>query len=250
MGRTLHARSHAHGGFSLVELLLVVSLLMLFGTAAVVSLAPLWRTAPLEEGVGRLEGLLRFARAEAAQQGRRLRLHVALPANPVPTGVPESTAVEVRWEPEPLRQPGVFVQNRATAALAHGVNELVRVEAVRRLDPEGSAAPSEIPDDGGAPDGPMDVVAGGEPSVDAGDPWPPITFYPDGSSDSAEILLSVADAADPRRMWVRWDGLNGTASRVVAGPENTPLGEGGSGDVAQPLEPSSVARTAPFPREP
>ena len=78
MESSSHPTRPVRAGFALLELLLVVALLMLFASAAVLSLAPLWRNAPLEEGVSRFEGLLRFARAEAAQHGRtvfRLLLH-------------------------------------------------------------------------------------------------------------------------------------------------------------------------------
>ena len=243
------ATKSSRAAFSLLELLLVVSLLMLFGSAAVLSLAPLWRTAPLEEGVGRLEGLLRFARAEAAQQGRRVRLQASRPSftsmSPAAIVIP---IVRVQWEPEPLRQPGVFVPNLTTAPLAESLSDLVRVESVRRLAPEG--APSAEPAEStaspsststGAYEDPGSTAFGGFTSPTD---WPPITFYPDGSSDSAEILLAVADPSDSRRMLVRWNGVSGTAEHVTA------PGEAGTGldflptSEAQPLEPSSVARSA------
>ncbi len=238
-------RHSSNAAFTLTELLLVVALLTLFGGAAVMSLAPLWRNAPLEEGVGRFEGLLRFARAEAAQHGRRVRLTVNTIPVSTRTGIHETRSVQVQWEPEPLRQPGVFVENEASTSFAGSLQELVRVESVRCIDPAGTA-PDEDPSDDTA------VIAATEPvpaSPEATAPpateiWPPITFYPDGSSDSAEILLALADASDSRRMLVRWNGLSGTAAHEAA-PADATLGPDATPNAAaQPLEPSSVARSS------
>jgi prepilin-type N-terminal cleavage/methylation domain-containing protein len=253
---------HPRAGFTLLELLLVVALLTLFGTAAVLNLAPLWRTAPLEEGVGRLEGLLRFARAEAAQQGRRVRLQLnpspiphAYPGPGLGLGAAETPSVQVQWEPEPLRQPGVFVANPSTASIARSVGELVRVESVRRFDSDDPSSPDQAPasaasDFAGSPDD--DTIPALEGSLAGPDAWPPINFYPDGSSDSAEILLAVADPSDTRRMLVRWNGVSGTTERLVTRSDGAAPGDAyglGAGE-AQPLEPSSVARSAMGPLQP
>jgi len=61
-------------GYSLVELLLTMSLLLLFTGLAVVSIDALNQRSTLTEGAIRFETLLRFARAEAAQCGRRVRI--------------------------------------------------------------------------------------------------------------------------------------------------------------------------------
>ncbi len=234
-------------GFALIELLLVVVLLLLFSGAAVMNLAPLWKGARLDEGVGQLEALLRFVRAEAAQQGRRLQLHVqGQPFNgdersdASPAAL---TAIHVRWEPEPLAQPGVFIESESTAALARSVAEHVRVEHVRRLD--ASPAPT-------SPDGDADTEATAEAGFDSGAAattdgssveWPPIMFYPDGSSDSAEIVVSSIDVEDTRRLRLKWNGLSGTTAREALDPGRLNALAAGSTE-AQPLEPASVARTA------
>lgn len=236
-------------GFALIELLLVVTLLLLFTSAAVVNLTPLWRGARLDEGVGQLESLLRFARAEAAQQGRRLLLQMQAPTAPEAGGTTpvSQAAIQVRWEPEPLDQPGVFVESQSTAALARAVAEHVRIEHVRRLEsaasPAAPVAASESSDPAPA------IEPGSSGSFEEPAAWPPIMFYPDGSSDSAEILVGSADVHDARRMLVRWNGLSGSAARQQLDPES--LGRFGSGTAeAQPLEPASVARTALGPSAP
>lgn len=261
--RLVGDRSGSCRAFTLPELLLVVALLMLFTGAAVLSLAPLWRGAPLEEGVGRLEGLLRFARAEAAQQGRRVRLHVSPAAALTKPGTAEGTAVEVEWEPEPLRQPGVFVPSQTTAAMAQSLTELVRIESIRRLDPDGAPdsegastnrEQSALTADAETTSAGASAASGATgvelTATDSAEAWPPITFYPDGSSDSAEILLAGLDASDTRRMVVRWNGLSGTASRCAASSDRAAETDAAGAGAAQPLEPSSVEHTAMGPVAP
>lgn len=236
-------------GFTLLELLLVVVLLVLFAGAAVMNLAPLWQGTALDEGVGQFESLLRFARAEAAQQGRRVQLQLAAAATDSPgteaPGTPvasDTPPIQLRWEPEPLSQPGVFVESQSTAPLARSVNELVRVETVRRLD----AVPA-APLPSANPSGPDPLTSAGmDPGLAAtnAEVWPPIMFYPDGSSDSAVILLASTDNADSRRMLVRWNGLSGTAAHREAQPDELPGGAMDPTGAAQPLEPASVARSA------
>jgi Tfp pilus assembly protein FimT len=245
-------------GFTLAELLLVTGLLVLFAGAAVLSLGPLWRTAPLDEGVGRVEGLLRFARAEAAQHGRRVRLQVtAAPRLETSTGSSCPT-VQLEWEPEPLTQPGVFVPNQSTAPLTRSLSDLVRIESIRRTDPDQPTAPPAPNADGtdafpGSSETSTraEVASATDPtasdSEESAETWEPITFYPDGSSDSAEILIASAESSDAtsdtRRMIVRWNGLNGTADHLAAA-DFRPNTAGESSGPVQPLEPSSVARSA------
>jgi hypothetical protein len=207
------------------------------------NLSPLWRGARLDEGVGQLESLLRFARAEAAHQGRRIQLHVQAPAAPESAGpaATERAAIEVRWEPEPLEQPGVFVESRSTAALARSVAEYVRIEQVRRLEPVTGTVPATAAGDTetGVP---ATTTATADAFAEPAD-WPPIMFYPDGSSDSAEILVGSTDAGDARRMLVKWNGLSGSTARQELDAESLAAFGGGTAE-AQPLEPASVARTA------
>ena len=70
-----HARSR-HGGFTLVELLLTVTLLAGLMGAAVFGFSSLQRSAQLNEGVERVETAMRFARAHAANTGRKVQVVV------------------------------------------------------------------------------------------------------------------------------------------------------------------------------
>src|SRR5690242_10994810 len=89
----------AGSGFTLVELLLTVALLMLLLGAAVISFSTLLHSSELEEGVNQLEGLVRFARAHAANTGKKVQLTFQeLTAEGVlaPMGT-----VQAVWEPDP-----------------------------------------------------------------------------------------------------------------------------------------------------
>lgn len=70
-----HSRSR-HGGFTLVELLLAVTLLAGLMGAAVFGFSSLQRSAQLNEGVERVETAMRFARAHAANTGRKVQVVV------------------------------------------------------------------------------------------------------------------------------------------------------------------------------
>jgi prepilin-type N-terminal cleavage/methylation domain-containing protein len=231
----------AEGGFTLLELLLVVALLLVFAAAAVISLVPLRQGAELHEGVGQLETLLRFARAEAAQEGRRVQVQLSAPAAAGNASSPASPVL-VSWEPRPLVQPGVFVADASTAPLAQSVNHLVRIEDVHRVGGAASAQPTNAVV--GATDSGSDPVdsTNGLDSTNAGT-WPPIMFYPDGSSDSAEILVASSDTSDTRRMLVHWNGLSGSATHQEAASDAVTGTGTNAPAAAQPLEPAWVARS-------
>ena len=239
------SKTNCQAGYTLLELLLVVLLVLLFTGAAVMNVAPLAQGARLDEGVGQLETLLRFARAEAAQQGRRHQLQIQAASEAQPAS---RAAIAVRWEPEPLQDPGVFVQRQSTAALAQSVTEHVRSEHVRLIEPASPSAHPPAARDAWDMSAPASEPPGA-PAFGAVEEWPSITFYPDGSSDSAEILVGSTDINDPRLMLVKWNGLSGSTAREGVNPES--LGLVGSRTAeAQPLEPASVAHTILGPSAP
>ena len=231
-------------GFTLLELLLVVVLLLLFAGVAVTNLAALRHGAQLREGVGQLETLLRFARAEASQQGRRMQVRLG-GGLADEAGLSNVAPVRVSWEPQPLARPGVFVADAATAQLAQSVNNLVRIANVRHLDPANAIAPANAAPVETLNDLDLDKALNELDSTNT-EMWQPIMFYPDGSSDSAEILVTSQDASDPRQMLVRWDGLSGSATHHEAAQETSPADSGNEpAAAARPLEPASVAHNAP-----
>lgn len=204
------------GGYSLVELLLTMSLLLLFTGLMVVSVNTLNQQSTLTEGTVRFETLLRFARAQAAHSGRRVRINFVQDTNQVETSTQlntnqvETTAplnhVELTWEPNPADQPEVF-QNLLTMQWGvDQVNEMVGVSAVRLV---GQAESQPAGDE-------QDEPAGEEASPEDGllAPPPSITFNPNGSCDSAEMTLADRGGKETRRLIVRIDGFTGYVRHV------------------------------------
>jgi prepilin-type N-terminal cleavage/methylation domain-containing protein len=209
-------RRRGRRGYSLVELLLTMSLLLLFTGLAVVSLDTLNQRSTLTEGAVRFETLLRFARAEAAHSGRRVRLNFVQDTNQVETATQLSTNqldttiplnhVELTWEPNPASEPDVF---RDLLTIQWGVdqaNEMVGVSGVRLVE-NAELQPA--------------AAAGGDPAVDETSPEdaapavpPSITFNPNGSCDSAEITLADREGKEDRRVIVRVEGFTGCIWRV------------------------------------
>ena len=116
-------------GFTLVELLLTVVLLLLLASAAVLSFSTLLSGSELEEGGAQMEGLMRFARAHAANTGKKVQLlfeEQTTDGMAVPLG-----NVRVLWEPDPIRFPGNMAELGEAARMAKSVNKLVQVEDVQ-----------------------------------------------------------------------------------------------------------------------
>jgi hypothetical protein len=86
-----------------------------------------------------------------------------------------------------------------------GITDLVEVENVRLTDANSS--------EGSSPE----TVPGSEQDDLLGEElfelFPPITFHPDGSGESAEIVLRSRDVDDLRRVTVRIAGLTGSIRR-------------------------------------
>jgi prepilin-type N-terminal cleavage/methylation domain-containing protein len=190
----------AASGFTLIELLLTVVLLLLLAGAAVISFSTLLHSSELEEGVNQLEGLVRFARAHAANTGKKVQLTFQeLTAEGVlaPMG-----AVQAVWEADPIAKPGEFVPLSEAVAMAASVNELLWVEEVR--DAESAEATNS-----GTQEATEEVAYG----------FGPITFYPDGSSDSAEIIVSTRSPEEARKVKLKISGVTGAIRRESIAPE-------------------------------
>jgi type II secretory pathway pseudopilin PulG len=196
---TGHPPREAVRGFTLIELLLATVLTLMLVGAAVFSFSTLSRGAALSEGARQLEALIRYARAHAANTGRQVMISFEDGGDPDFPWIPAN--VSVTWEPDPVGQPGAFQRLKTAEPYVEELNRLVQVEDVRVSDPE-SATPAR----------PDAVVASGEDSSLADDPaaLPSIRIYPDGSSDSAEIVLCSRTDDDSRRLGVSLLGLTGT----------------------------------------
>jgi type II secretory pathway pseudopilin PulG len=200
-------KNRTAGGFSLVELLLTMVLVLCLAAAAVFSFTAIYRSANLDEGNDRFQALIRFAQAEAATSGRKVRLQFE-PAEGAASNGAELRRIRVTWEADYLNAPGVFQTHTNKAWSEEMVNELVGVQTVKPLA-AGAARPGS-----GAP-----VALENESIEDffGAMDFPAITFYPDGSCDSAEIVLASLNTDDGRRLAVRISGILGTvSSRAVS----------------------------------
>jgi len=139
-------------GFTLVELLLTVGLLAGLFAAAVFGFSSLQRTAQLNEGVERVETAMRFARAHAANTGRKVQMVVSTTDAVGPRGddnrsgntsrnTPGNTAsgtgettpsLSILWEADPARAPGVFEPIPSLSAEVSDVSDLVEIRSVEK----------------------------------------------------------------------------------------------------------------------
>src|SRR5436190_10824480 len=180
--------------FTLIELLLATALLLLLLGAVVFSFSSLQAGAELEEGALQFENLLRFARAHAATTGRQVQIDFE-EETPEGFNVPLGNC-RVLWEPDPLGQPGQFQEVPEAAAYVRAVADLVSINSVRN---ELSDAPVEKSADNSKAT--EEVL------------FMPISFYPDGSSDSAQILLAARGGEDERLVSVTLAGVTGAIRR-------------------------------------
>lgn len=203
-------------GFSLVELLLTLVLLLCLAAASVFSYTALHRSANLDEGANRLQSLIRFAQAEAATSGRKVRLEFETEANPVHTEGSENVElrqIKVTWEADFLHEPGVFQEYTNKAWSENIVNELVGVAKVQPIQSPNAVVKTSDVGAAGATDSSAEM-SDEELFADElpAEEFPSITFYPDGSCDSAEIVLASRNSDDDRLMAVRLSGILGSVS--------------------------------------
>jgi prepilin-type N-terminal cleavage/methylation domain-containing protein len=208
----------SRSGFSLVELLLTLVLIVCLAAASVFCYTALHRSANLDEGLNRFQSLVRLAQAEASTTGRKLQLQFPVTDTTAVVeshGKPVLHHVRVMWEPDFLGAPGVYEEYTAKGWSEELVNELVGVTKVRSIQPERPAEPATTvtvdTETESFPETETESAQGPET-----EDFPVITFYPDGSCDSAEILLASRNEEDHRLLEVRLSGMLGSmSSRLV-----------------------------------
>lgn len=208
------------GAFSLVEMLIALAVVMLLMGAIVFNFATLARGAELDEGVKRLKTALVLARAHAAHTQRPVRLAFALDeddsfTDPVyrimflekPRDAEEQLGTgEARYGVRPDGEEsggGATAEHyaggyRQVHALRNPQAQVNVVVAVREVRPLGRAGDE------------LDELEREMPETP-----PAVEFYPDGSSESAEIVLLSRDVFDERRMLVRIVGMTGRITSSV-----------------------------------
>jgi prepilin-type N-terminal cleavage/methylation domain-containing protein len=229
-------------GFSLVEVLLTLVLILCLAAASVFTFTAIYRSANLDEGYDRFQSLIRFAQAEAATTGRKVRLQFE-PISSTTNSEDKSTLrnIKVTWESDLLNNPGVFQTYTNKSWSEDLVNELVGVEKVQPIQspavaPPGtdsgssvasseSASLADSSDQASLASGTTsstqsDDTASATSANGSSSDFPAITFYPDGSCDSADIILASRNSEDDRRVAVRLSGFLGSVSgRTVSASE-------------------------------
>lgn len=191
----------------MVELLLVTVLLLMLMGAVIFSFSTLQRNATLEEGVSQIEALFRYARAQAASSGKLVRIAFEEDVGDgleVPLG-----NLRVEWEADPLNAPGVFNELPDAVGLIRSITELVRVEFVQAVEPDLDAMGTNAV-----------AASGSETNESVWISFPPIAFFPDGSSDSSELTIASRDEEDSRRVILKLSGLTGTVRRTTRSVED------------------------------
>ena len=197
--------SARHAGLTLIELMLALAIVLLLMGLVVVNLPAWGRSQRLDEGTDRFEALLSMARADAANLGRKLRLDFEISQRG--TGY-----IRLLWEADPVAGPMQFTDYSACTWLHYVPTDLV--EVVRcQVTASDTYVPTTNPQTSQADS--------------AGPLLEPVTFYPDGSCDSAVIELTSTDGGDRRRSIIRIDGLTGRVTSRILGPsEQEDLSEG------------------------
>ncbi len=203
MRRTLRHPDSRRPAFTLLEVLLVLVLLsLLLGVLASTSIGSSPRSE-LESSADALAGTMRMAMAEAALQGRRVRL----------SWNPETATLVVEIESQPLTAPGAFSALPARRWTTNLLDDAVSVSAMDLRD-DSAINIMTLSDSAIAAATASGGLSGGEESFAA------IHFYPDGRCDSAEISLRHRDLPE-RTALLTSDEMTGTIEiRYTSTPED------------------------------
>jgi type II secretory pathway pseudopilin PulG len=252
--------------FTLLEMLLTVALLVALLGAVVYNFESARRGSDLEEGARQVEALVRFASAHAASSGKAVQFRfgddVTSDSSTNSTSdlskpvVNDFDAIEdledwgtklrVVYEIDPVAQPGVFVDLPDATPFLDAIGERVRIEKVRLPSQVTNQRTNDLTF---VQDGPVAA--------------PMLTFYPDGSSETADIFLVSKDREDYREMIVHVDGVTGAVRSELKAlddlipiewmdDENAPAKTetATAGAMKTEAPPEKVAETLPMPEDP
>jgi len=211
-------------GFTLLEILLVLVLLLLLFGAAVIGFNSMGRGVSLSEGANQLESLFRFARSESERTSRKIRIrfskknaaqsskmnlasHDGKDAPIQLASSPSHGGPVAEWEPNPFDQPGLFTQLPHSVHFTESLDNLVIVESVKQTDLDSRLA-AQLSGNTTLQD--SDSAAYFEPDEPTA-----IYFYPDGSSDSVKVRLAARNPDNPNKATVELIGLTGTMRREI-----------------------------------
>lgn len=223
MNNRPHYAGTSSKGFSLLELLLVLVIVMLLFGAAVFEFNSMGRGASLSEGADQLESLFRFARNEAERTGKQVRIRFG-PVTTEPenlSGQADATNLEtaatseqaypvVESESNPVEMPGQFKPIANAALFTEDITELVRIESIELsgLDAQMASIMSDV--ENNTDEAPTE----NSPPL-AENTFPILHFYPDGSSDSARVQLIALNPDNRNKAIVELMGYTGTVKHQL-----------------------------------
>lgn len=209
-----HGRNQwaAANGFTLIEVLLVISMFAVMVTVMTWTISGEFYRSKLDQGGIQFETMLRMVRAEATLSGRRFRVAFESPQidgdTTIPAGAQELHVV-VKWEPQPLAQPGDFI-NFTNAGWAQSLpNNLIVMQKAQRTTSGSKRA--EVYSAEGSEDDPSDV-GDGEFKLQS------VDFFPDGTSESAAFTLVSREPEDQRTVYITLEGMVGLITRQTFTP--------------------------------
>jgi hypothetical protein len=178
---------------------LALAVLLLLAGLAVVNLDLFQTGQNLSEGSLQFGTVLRMAGIESRNIGKRIQLSFDIDG-----------LVLVQYERDPLGAPGAFTDYTSCSwldSLPSKLVKVVRCDITAALSPGAMAAQTQ----------------GFSPSASPAGPTPKaitssVTFYPDGTSDSAIIELADAKDVDTNKAVIELDGVNGTINTLTLSP--------------------------------
>ena len=172
------------GGFTLLELLIVIALISVIMAMSIVTGTSSSDRRKFQYAVDRLETTLRMARAEAVNKAHRIRLSFD----------EETRLPTLLWEPAPLTEPEQFQPYTACSWLSRLPTDRIAVTKCRMIGLDGKPL-DETP-----------TSVGGDETDN--EEMQSITFNQDGSSDSVLIEIEATDPGVSLRAAIKLDGEN------------------------------------------
>ena len=213
-------RRGAAPAFTLVEILITLSLLVLLASLAWPAMQAQITASELPESAERIRSALAMARCEAVMQHRRFRIRFA----------PEEQQPKIEEEVDPINQPGVYTAATADWASEEILLANVQVHDIQTGRPVYMQALSMTTD----PDAALKqyekaeeekrdreqlrtgMGKGADDNTELDPLRPVITFEPDGSTEWATLILARVKSKDTLeeeqpQIWVVLDGRTGLA---------------------------------------
>ncbi|HUN82386.1 MAG TPA: GspH/FimT family pseudopilin [Phycisphaerae bacterium] len=208
-------------GFTLLEILIVLALLVLLTSMAWPSLSTHLAGSQLPEAADRFRSLMYLTRSEAMMQHRRFRIRFE----------PDSQQPFIEMEPDPIAAAGQYVPAVASWASEDALPQMIHIHDVipgrpAYLTPVSNASPEDTGDEVGVETTTdLNESNAGQPFSAQSDAMkdaptdqhrPSIVFEPDGSTDWATVVVSEIPPSEKlnsgdRQYWVILDGRTGLA---------------------------------------